>query len=249
MAIKAGLQGDSIDLGILAELFPLPGDPAVGVNDAGYYLTSSSLPDELMQDGGAMRDAAVGLLRRVNGAARLRNRSFRPVELTNTFTDDGGRRHVVALAGVAEVRAYASATVVVLRNGEPLPPPPPAAPSDVHLATEHPDVKDAVELLGKAQPLDWYDLYKLYEIVGDNLFNQQPASGRRRRQDVLTATGWMSAEDLHSFTGSANHQGASGDAARHARAPHSPPVKIMSLDRARQVILDLVCSWIDSLDR
>ena len=51
MPIKALLRGDSIDLSILAELYPEPSDPVVTADRSGYYLTSPTLPDSLAQWG------------------------------------------------------------------------------------------------------------------------------------------------------------------------------------------------------
>jgi hypothetical protein len=68
MLIKARLKGHEFDLLTLAELFGT-GDPAVAVDDEGYYLCFTA-PDELFGDGGGLHNAASVLLRRVNGVAR-----------------------------------------------------------------------------------------------------------------------------------------------------------------------------------
>ena len=60
------------------------------------------------------------------------------------------------------------------------------------------------------------------------------------------AAGRAAPEELGAFTGSANHQLASGDAARHAREPGSGPTRTMSLDEGAQFIRDLVSRWLSS---
>jgi hypothetical protein len=241
MSIKARLRGDSFDLSILAELFPSPNDPAVGVDDGGYYLTSAALGDDLVTDGGAMHAAAASLLRQVNGAARLMSGSFRTVELAGHFTDGSGRQHAVALAGCAEARAHVSAVV----GPSPVPP---AAPGYVQLADKHPEVREVLEILGKPGPtLDWFDLYKVYEIVGDHVASGPDPAKRQSRQNALINTGWVSKEDLSAFTGSADRPDVSGDAARHARMPGDPPKRTMSIEDARLMIAVLVRRWLESL--
>jgi hypothetical protein len=239
MPIKARLRGDSFDLGVLAELFPPPSDPIVGTDSSGYYLTSASLTDDLTADGGAMYDAASSLLRAVNGAARLRSSVFRPVELDGHFSDPAGNVHAVARPGTAEARVHVPQASVWGSQ----PPRPPLAPRHVQLADKHPKVKEVLAILGRPEPaLDWFDLYKIYEIICVHV-----TRGPKCRQNALTATGWVKRGDLDAFKASANHQGASGDAARHARQSGPPPTRTMTIEDARRLIRVLVSRWLDSL--
>jgi hypothetical protein len=247
MPIKAMLRGDSIDLSILAELYPEPGDPVVTADGSGYYLMSPTLPDSLVNDAGKMLARASELLRTINGAARVVSSSYRPVELSGTFRDSTDRQHVVAQAETAYARVHVfAAAVVTSPNGQPIEPPDPPAPKYIQLATRHPDVAEALTILGKQAPLDWFDLYKLYEIVRDNVDPSSPGQSRKGNRKKLLDTGWATDPDLRAFTGSANHQLASGDAARHAREPGSAPTRIMSLEEGAQFIRDLVSHWLSS---
>jgi hypothetical protein len=50
------------------------------------------------------------------------------------------------------------------------PPPPPPGPDDIQLAQVHPDVAEALEILGKPDaPPNFGDLYKVLEIVSKNV--------------------------------------------------------------------------------
>jgi hypothetical protein len=244
MPIKAWLRGDSFDLGMLAELFPASDDPSVSVDSEGYYLTSASLDDDLTADANAMYERASSLLRDVNGAARLMRSDFRPVELTGRFSDPAENVHVVGLTDTIMVRAHLRASAVVVGPGVAAESEPTqsAAQGYVQLVAKHTDVQDVLALLGKSEPPDWIDLYKIYEIVGD-----QVAGGPKGREKALAATGWVTPGDLDAFKMSANHQGVSGDAARHARMSGSPRQHPMTIEDARQMIRVLVSGWFDSL--
>jgi hypothetical protein len=90
---------------------------------------------------------------------------------------------------------------------------PPAAtgPGYVQLAQTHPDVAKVLDILGKADPApEWSDLYKVLEIVLDNV----PGFYLR---------GWVTKDAISAFTGSANRKGVSGYLARHARFKGDPP--------------------------
>ena len=245
MPIKALLRGDSIDLSILAELYPEPSDPVVTADRSGYYLTSPTLPDSHVNDAGEMLARARELLRTINGAARIVSTSYRPVELSGAFRDSVDRQHVVVEAETAHARAHVfAAAVVTSADGQLVQAPAPPAPKYIQLAGQYPDVADALTILGKPAPLDWFDLYKLYEIVRDNVDPSPPDQSRKGNQKKLIDTGWVTKADLGAFTGSANHQLASGNAARHAREPGSGPTRTMSLDEGTQFTRDLVSRWL-----
>jgi hypothetical protein len=196
MLIKAHLQGHSFDLLTLAEQFR-EGDPAVATNAEGYYL-SFTAPDVLLDDASRLYDAASVLLRRVNGVARSLSSDFRPVGLTGSFSDETGRQHRVAMADTAEVRARAN-PVTVSGGGAQPPPPPASGPGYVQLAQTHPDVAEVLDLLGNADPApDWADLYKVHEILLDNV----PGFYER---------GWVTKDQISVFTASANRREVSGD--------------------------------------
>ena len=228
----ARLKGHEFDLLTLAELFR-EGEPAVATDDEGYYL-SFSVPDELFRDGGGLHDAASVLLRRVNGVARTLSSDVRPVGLAGRFSDETGRHHQVVLADSAEVRARAN-PVRVSVSGEQPPPPPAPGPGYMQLAQTHPDVAEVLDLLGNADPAPgWAELYKVHEILLDNV----PGFYQR---------GWVTRDQISTFTASANRREVSGDLARHARLKGDPPTRTMTLGEARRLIGALVTRWLDWL--
>ena len=219
-AHKGAPEGHEFDLLTLAALFR-EGDPALATDHEGYYL-SFTAPDGLLGDGTRLHDAASVLLRRVNGVARALSTDFRPAGLTGRFGDETGRQHQVVLADTAEARARANPVTVSV--GAEQPPPSASGPSYVQLAQTCPDVAEVLDTLGNADPApDWSDLHKIHEIVLDNV----PGFYQR---------GWVSKDQISTFTASANRKEVSGDLARHPVLKGDAPKRTMTLIEARQLI-------------
>ena len=234
VAVKARLEGHSFDLDCLARLFR-EGDPRVGSDEEGYYLASSAF-DDLFQDGGRLYEAVSAVLRRANGVARALEDGFRPVRLSGRFSEDNGAHHHVVLAETAEARDQAL-PVLVAKDGVTQQPPSPA-PGYLNAATHHPDVVEVLDLLGKdVVALRWFDLYKIYEIVRDNVGGEQG----------LIAKNWVPEAEIKAFRASANLPALSGVEARHARRPPGTPKHTMTLHQARNMISGLVVAWLKSL--
>ena len=65
----------------------------------------------------------------------------------------------------------------------------------MQLAQTHPDVAEVLDLLGNADPApDWAELYKVHEILLDNV----PGFYQR---------GWVTRDQISTFTASANRRG------------------------------------------
>ena len=101
---------------------------------------------------------------------------------------------IVALAGTAEARSKAWAAAVV-SGGVPVPEPPPTGPRYVKLAEQDTNVADVLPVLGQPGSLDWYDIYKAWEIV------EHAVGGSRQ----VVARGWVTKADIDRLTASANH--------------------------------------------
>lgn len=245
MVIKAKLEGHVFDLDALVELFR-EGDPTVSKEGDDYYLSSAEL-EGLIDDKGQLVEAATRLLQKVMGVARILDSSFRPVTLPGTFvedTDDGeSRHHHVVVADMAIVLSRAHAAIVATSGdpsapSEPPPPPPPEGPPYLRLASSHPDVAEALEILGQPNvSLNWIDLYKLFEIVRDSVGNEQ----------ALKRKGWVPDGEISAFKASANRPDVSGSAARHARMGGGPPKLKMNLAEGEAFIRKLVVAWWNSL--
>lgn len=234
MPCKAWLEGHDFDLETLGELFP-KGEPLVGQDPSGgYYLESSALQDSNSQ---IDTNAAQALVKRINGAARAIDQGFQPVSLTGRYTTPDGTTSVVIGAATLVGRSKMKAVATVLKNGTPVPEPPPKGPRYMKLAEQEPDVADALRVLGQPEPLDWYDIYKAWEIV-EHAVGGWPQVEKR---------GWATKADVNRLTSSANHPGISGDEARHARMKGTPgPNRCMTMREADGLVRRLVANWIES---
>jgi hypothetical protein len=229
---KAWLEGHEFDLGTLRELFRAGGPLVAQDQSEGYYIESAVLQDT---NGQLDYSAAETLLKRINGAARAADQGFRPVNLRDRYTAPDGTMSVLARAGLAEARSRVSATAVV--SGAAVPTPRPKGPRYVALAEQNADVADVLRVLGQPGSLDWYDIYKAWEIV------EHAVGGSRQ----VVARGWTTKADIDRLTASANHPGISGDEARHARMPGNPgPNRAMTMSEADGLVRRVVANWIES---
>lgn len=87
------------------------------------------------------------------------------MHLRGRYTAPDGTMSVVAIADTAEGRSKVWVAAVVVSGGVPVPEPPPKGPRYVKLAEQDADVADVLRVLGQPGSLDWYDMYKTWEIV------------------------------------------------------------------------------------
>ena len=158
---KVWLEGDAFDLEALAEHLP-SGDTRVVREGDDYYLTSREIdaaPDDIQAN-----DIAATIIGESTHSGARRPQLSR-VKLSR-YTDDTGRSVVVGTmaATVANVRMRATATVT-RPDGTVVPDPPSPWPDCLTLAATDPDVAEALEIMGRAEPLEWDDLWKLFEII------------------------------------------------------------------------------------
>ena len=231
---KAWIEGEGFDLDTLGELFPT-GDPLVAQDlSGGYYLESVALQDS---NGQIDQDAARALIKRINGIGRAINSGYQPVMLTGRYTEPDGSVTIALTTAALTVRPTFKAVGIVTRNGVPVPPPPPRGPRYAKLAEQDSDVADALRVLGQPDPLDWYDIYKVWEIV------ENAVGGPRQ----VEQRGWATKADIDRLTASANHPGISGDDARHARMKGTPGAnRSMTMNEADDLVRRLVARWIES---
>jgi hypothetical protein len=230
---KAWLDGHAFDLATLSELFR-QGDPLVAQDPSDdYYLESSAFQDA---NGQLDLKSVDALVKRINGIGRAADQGFRPVHLMGRYTAPDGTSAVFVSAAM-EGRSKLTATATVLASGVPVPQPPPKGPRYVKLAGQDPDVADVLRVLGQPGALDWYDIYKVWEII------EHAVGGWPQVVD----RGWVAKVDIDRLTASANHPGISGDDARHARMPGTPgPNRTMTINSADSLVRRLVTTWIES---
>lgn len=206
------------------------GDPRVSKGDDGGYVLESSAFDSL-QEATEVSPSAAKLLSLLNGTAKALDGSYRFVELAGHFENEHGL-HAVVLGETVTVRERANVGREMI-DGVAVSPPASPAKAWPALATANQNVADALRLLGTAD-LDWVGLYKLLEIVKDDV------GGQRRIIDE----GWATEQQLSDFGAAANRPDLSGDAARHARVGGGPPKRAITVGEGRHFVLALVRLWL-----
>jgi hypothetical protein len=227
MKWEALLAGHLFDLEDLPVHFDT--DPRVHGEGDDYWLSSPTLDHlcEVVQ----VQEAARALVARVNGAMRLHDNGFQGVKLGGRYRNETGE-HVIVEAASAVARSKAGTITVVGGAAATRP----TGPREyAQLGGTDPGAADVLLILSRGD-LDWYDLFKVFEIVREDLGGEAVIIGR----------GWATKSDLTAFRGSANHPGVSGQAARHARQKRTIPKRTMTLRQGRAFIADLVRSWMRS---
>jgi hypothetical protein len=212
--IRCRLSGGQLDIEVARALFK--SDPLIESDAGGAYLAGTII-DAAEDDA---PETATETLRRINGVCQLLCPVFKPLTLTGEYEglEPKVRLRVLSVA----VKTYDIASLD-----------PAIAEAVLQLSAENATVQGVLQLLARlAQEPDWYDLYKVYELIyydaGRSLVNTWGGLRRVRR-----------------FTESANRPEVSGDLARHAVLPGEPSGATMTLSEAVQLIHELVEAWID----
>jgi hypothetical protein len=234
MTRKAWLEGDQFDLQDLAELLP-SGDVRVVREGDAYYLTAPQIDNP--PEGSTFYEAAQRLIFWINGLGRAKNPSFRPAGLSGRYTE-GESQHVVVTPSPAEIRIRTTATVTLTKaDGTVIPDEPSPWPDHFAVAETNSDVVKILEIMGSGEKLDWFALYKIYELIDDALGS-----------DTIVGRNWSTSAQDSAFRASANLAKYSGDAARHAVDKGSGyPKHTMTIEQGRSFISDLVTKWLDYL--
>jgi hypothetical protein len=228
MPTRAWLAGHDHDLRYLAVLLP-GGDVRVGQDGDRFFLAAKVM--EAPRGCEQFHDAARRLIAWANGLASVLSPDFTPVQLTDAYDHDGGVT-VVAGAAHAMVRAPAPAGVgaVTGPDGQVAPQPPPPGSGYLALAARDSDVAEALKIMAAVPHFP--ELYKVREIV-------RSTGGLKA---AMVAAG-ISENQMETFKRTADHQAASGEHSRHARATTQPPARPMAIADARAMFGRLVVAW------
>jgi hypothetical protein len=238
MTTKAWLEGHPVDLAAVAALLP-EGDVRVvrdADNEGRYYLTAPEIDNP--PEPGRFDQPAEQLIGRINGLARARDTSYRPISLSGIVTDGNGNVTVFAQSARIEIRpGVAVVGVVTGPDGEPAAQPPSPWPDRLALAAVHSEAERVLVIMGRDESLDWIALYKVHEIIRRDI-----------EPDKVHTLGWATKTQDSAFTASADRYDVSGNDARHAVDKRSGyPKHTMTISEGRAYIGNLVTSWLDSL--
>ncbi|OBF98897.1 hypothetical protein [Mycolicibacter sinensis] len=231
MSLNAWLDGEQPDFERLAVLFA-DGDVRIVRDDErdAYYLTAAELDSADDED---VYFTIEALLKRINGSARTLTPDFQPVRYARKYTTNGG---IVIQPATVQLKIRVSLTVsAVVRgpDGEPQPTSPP--PGATHLALAASDGTVDEVLARMAGDLDWFNLFKVYELVRDD--STKPSS--------IAGMGWATENEQSAFRASANRPDISGEDARHAVSPNTKrPKRTMNLAEGQAWVCNLVSNWL-----
>jgi hypothetical protein len=225
---QVGLEGEPVDINGLAAAFsdrPL----RVMEDDGTFWLEAEEL--EHLSDHAQVKSAAERLITRLNGAMRLGNPSYQNVKLGNLREQRADGTHAVSTfiePGTISIRA--SVLPPKILGGVPTKQLGDPARSYMGAAAGDPDADEALDLWAN-EPHNWVNLSKVFEII--------------RARDGFDPS--VSKSQLDRFRHTANHEGAAGRQARHARLGTDPPKHPMTALEAEALMRRLLQSWFDSL--
>lgn len=228
------LKGERFDLEDLLQLLK-SSELMIVEEDGVFYLQSSEFDSLTSAD--EVRERGKALLRLVNSVAKFDRDNYQDVA-ENGITqvaEDGIRQQYVFVEGIASIRAKVSAnvTVVAADGNERIDPQPSRLESLVEIAQKWDAVADALNFY---RDDTWISLYKVYEIIGDDIGSQH----------YIIRNKWANKPDISRFTLTAQSRAALGDSARHASEKYKPPPTPMSFSEAKTLIKNIFSQWINS---
>lgn len=143
---------------------------------------------------------------------------------------DGGRLVYASIHAQAHCRTFATGAIVHPDGSFEETHPADPIHQWTDLASRDNAVANVLSVLG-TQPAQWVNLYRVYEIVGED------SGGIERR-------GWATAATLRNFKHTANHPKSAGLDARHGRMSQKPPKKPMLLSAAKSLIYSIILAWL-----
>lgn len=202
-------------------------------NGGDYLLKSESFAlDATPEEVTALAERFLGLL---NGAAKIEEGDHVPVSIGRfeRVNDEGQRVQIMCFQDECRVRERLEVGETDTSTGESSV----KVPDRVvfRLALELSGSSESVQKvlrLWDSQGETWVNLYRVFEVV------QSDIGGDIREQEGVKS------REIDRFKHTANHQGATGDDARHGHLRAEPPKNPMPIEEARSLIRRIVKGWI-----
>jgi hypothetical protein len=158
----------------------------------------------------------------INGAARIEGAALNRVALLHiAYVDAQGRRQHMPNIGKAYI------VLPVLRSRLPDPSP--------FISIALSDRAAARALCLFSHDLDWVNLYRIYEVIAEDVNNHN-----------IINRGWATQEETRAFTASANNASVTGEHSRHGKLNNSRPRHTIQLADARHLIGRILREWLNS---
>jgi len=234
MTWKVELRGDMSDLDQLARSFTGT-DINIAAHGKEYLLTSERF--DHLEEADQVRNEALVMVAVLDGGCRLALNSTKTLMVGAVYRYDakGGRSITVfPEPAVFQLRTIGPTVTLTRSDGgmETF------HPADVvrdwaRIALSSSSVKDVFELIRFGE-LDWVNLYKIIEIIEDDVGGG--VSLERKK--------WVQAQSIRLFKRTANCRRAIGSQARHGHQRFEPPRTPMTLAGAQSLIKMITRAWL-----
>lgn len=194
----------------------------------GFYISSSDL--DKLNDHSDIFSKVRQFLDAANGAANIVHSNHKPVGLgaLKERNENGGFNIFVSISGTIEARSRMSATMTTNQNPDP---------NNIkktieewlEIADRDENVRDVLHFFNEAT---WWNLYKIYEIIKDDL------GGQNRLYQLIPKN------EIKQFTQAAQSRALLGDHARHASKTYIAPAIPLTLGQAQLTLKKLFTNWI-----
>jgi hypothetical protein len=224
------ITGDKFDLEELPGWFNTPELMMVKESD-GIYIHSSHFDSS--KDSNEVRSLAEELIEKINGVSKLYRSDFQPLKIGAVVREKEDGSKDIHLSVSDSVIITCKTRVKLSGNGDEHEPSVPKPITWLNVAQKFEEVSHALRIWEKG-PLDWINLYKIFEIV------ESDVGGKIYQQE------WITKADANRFSQTANSAEALGDEARHAKQHVPAPPIPMTLQEAQHNIKELLIKWIES---
>jgi hypothetical protein len=221
---KVKLKGHKFDLEQASEYFITDIFSICKIENE-YYISSDAFND--VRDTNSIVSLATSFIEKANAILKLKLHDYKPIELENffLFEDENGISKIGTMQVTISGRSFVS-------NGKS---------QSEHEREIH--KKQTETLLNNSvaseifhfysKPTSWIDLYKIYEIIKDNI-------GEKK------IIGFLTKSEINRFTGTAQSKAQIGDEARHASNKYKGHSQPMTIQEADVLIKKLIINWLDN---
>ena len=194
----------------------------------GFFLSSPIL--DKLNDPREITSKAKQFLDVINGAANILYSNHKPVDtgIIKQKGENGGYNITVLIDSTIELRSRMNGTLTANRDHETHPIQT-TVESWIEKAEKHQSIRDALHFFNE---VTWWNLYKIFEIIRDDVGGQK---GLNRLLDRKKTS---------HFTQAAQSRELLGDMARHASRKYKRPTTNLTLQEARDLIIELFKNWI-----
>lgn len=188
-----------------------------------------------LSDPDSVRQKAEEIVTLLNGSSKivLGSRNSFSLGVIMKLNEDGTRQGFVNISEELKMKTAlnvkkisADGSIEEVNQADPI-------QSYMDIALKDKNVAKVFRLLSNYE-YDWSNLYKIFEIIEDDISGKSEIAKRQ----------WVTEKVINRFTHTANSVGAIGDEARHGKERTQPPKDPMSAQEAKAFIEILIHNWL-----